>query len=226
MKFTFLGQNCFLFDYNGKKILTDPLYNIQKDRSGFDIDKEKIDYTLITHAHGDHVQDVEEVVKLNPEVTLIGTPEICGHYPNVKSIDYNLGGTINLSGLQITMVHAEHTSSFPDGSYGGVPVGYLLRFDGKIIYLAGDTGVFSDMKLFRKLFGKINLAILPVGGHYTMDASQAAFAAKKFLKAKRVIGCHFDTFPPISIDHKTAERQFAEKEINFILPELGQQFEL
>lgn len=226
MKIKFLGQNCFLLNHNGKTILTDPFYNYQKEKSGFDISAQKIDYVILTHAHGDHVADVEEVLKFHPEATIIGTPEVCGYYKNAKTIDYNIGGFIKIDDLKIWMVRADHTSSFPDGSYGGVAVGYIFRFDEKNLYMSGDTSVFSEMELFPKLYGNIDMAILCVGGHYTMCARQASIAAKELLNINRVIGCHFDTFPPITVDHEWAKAQFSEKNIDFKLPELGGEFEV
>lgn len=225
MKFRYLGQNCFLFRYKDKNILVDPFYNIGKDKSGFEITAQKIDYILLTHAHGDHVADMDEVLKSHPNAIILGTPEVCGYY-DAQSIDYNIGGTVKIEDLKITMVRADHTSSFPDGTYGGVPVGYLFRWEHKVLYLAGDTGVFSEMALFKELFGKITAAILPVGAHYTMCARQAAYAAEQLIGTPRVIGCHFDTFPPISIDHSWAKKQFEQRSIDFTLPEIGDNFEI
>lgn len=227
MKFTFLGQNCFLFTYKGKNILSDPFYNYQKEQSGFDIKAHKIDYILLTHAHGDHIADVEEVLTHYPEATIIGVPEVCGYFKNAKNIcDINLGRSAKVEDLKISMVPAHHTSSFPDGTYGGVPVGYIFRLpEGKNMYLAGDTGVMADMELFPRLFGKIDLSILPVGSHYTMCPRKAAFAAGELLKSPKVIGCHFDTFPPITINHDSAMKHFEEKNVELVLPKLGEEFE-
>lgn len=226
MKIKFLGQNCFLFKYNGKNILTDPFYNFQKEKSGFDIEAQEIHFVLITHAHEDHTADVREVLVNHPDAAVIGQPEICGYFEHKNSIDLNLGGSYKIDDLTITMVPASHTSSFPDGTYGGVPCGYIFSFEGKNIYFAGDTGVITDMAVFPKLYGEISAAILPVGGHYTMCAEKAAFASDELLKTKRVIGCHFDTFPPISIDHHKAHKIFGDKGIDFSLPELGEEFEM
>ncbi|WP_027376270.1 metal-dependent hydrolase [Kaistella palustris] len=226
MKIQFLGQNCFLFTYKGQNILTDPFYTLGLEKSGFDISAQKIDYVLITHAHGDHVADVKEVLASHPQAQLIGQPEICGYFNHANSIDINFGGSAKILDLKISMVPASHTSSFPDGTYGGEPCGYIFRFEGKNVYFAGDTGVMADMELFPKLFGDINLAILPVGSHYTMCARKASFAAAELLKTKRVIGCHFDTFPPIEINHDEAYQLFNEKNIDFTLPRLGEVFEI
>ena len=226
MKIQYLGQNCFLFTYKEKNILSDPCYNFQKEKSEFDIAAQKIDYVLITHAHGDHIADVKEVLQFHPDAQIIGQPEICGYFGHPNSIDINFGGSAKFLDLKISMVPASHTSSFPDGTYGGEPCGYIFRFEGKNVYLAGDTGVMADMELFPKLFGNIDLAILPIGSHYTMCARKASFAASELLKTKKVIGCHFDTFPPIKINHDEAKTRFAEKKVELILPELGETFEI
>lgn len=221
MKIKFLGQNCFLLTYQGKTIITDPFYNFQKEQSGFDIKEQKVDYVLITHAHADHTADVPEVLTHYPNATIIAQPEVCGYFAHSQSIDLNIGGTTKIGDLSITMVNASHTSSFADGSYGGVASGYILSFEGKNIYLAGDTGVIAEMGLFPQMFGEISCAILPIGGNYTMDIHRASFASAELLKTKKVIGCHYDTFPPISINHDEALQSFANKGVELILPELG-----
>lgn len=225
MKIKFLGQNCFLFTHNNTTILSDPFYNFQAEKSSFDISAQKIDYVLITHAHGDHTADVKEVLLNHPDAIIIGQPEICGYFNHENQIDLNLGGTAFLEGLEITMLPASHTSSFPDGTYGGQPAGYMFRIDGENLYFAGDTGLMADMKWFPEKFGKIKASILPIGGHYTMDAETASFAAAEFLKTEKVIGCHFDTFPPITINHDEAKHFFSERNVVLILPKIGEEIE-
>ncbi|WP_426478088.1 metal-dependent hydrolase [Chryseobacterium sp. CBSDS_008] len=227
MKIQYLGQNCFLFNDKNKTILSDPFYNYNKATSGFNISDQQIDYILLTHAHGDHIADVDEVLEFHPEASIIGVPEVCRYFKSAKNMEsMNLGGSLAVGELTISMVPALHTSSFPDGQYGGVAVGYLLGIsEGRNIYLAGDTAVMADMKLFPELFGKIDLSILPIGGRYTMDGEGASFAAAELLKTPQVIGCHFDTFPLIEIDHEIALRHFADRNVELILPELGEVFE-
>lgn len=225
MKIKYLGQNCFLFTYKEKNILSDPFYNFGKLESGFDIAAQTIDYVLITHAHGDHTADVKEVLQHHPKAQIIAQPEICGYFDHPNAIDINFGGSAKFLDMKISMVPANHTSSFPDGTYGGEPCGYIFRFEGKNIYLAGDTGVIADMQLFPQLFGNIDLAILPIGGHYTMCARKASFAAAELLKTKKVIGCHFDTFEPIKINHNDAQKHFSDHNVELILPKLGQEME-
>ncbi len=226
MKIQFLGQNCFLFTYRGKTILSDPFYNFEKEKSGFDIQAQKIDYILITHAHGDHIADVQEVLNAYPESILIGQPEICGYFKHSHNNDLNFGGSAKIEDLKISMVPASHTSSFPDGSYGGQPCGYIFRTPEKNIYFAGDTGVMADMAYFPQLFGAIDCAILPIGSHYTMCARKASFAAAELLKTPKVIGCHFDTFPAITINHEEAKKHFEDRNVALKLPVLGEVFEI
>lgn len=223
MKIKFLGQNCFLLTYQGKTILTDPFYNFQKEQSGFDIKNQIIDFVLITHAHADHTADVTEVLRHYPKTTIIAQPEICAYFEHSQNIDLNIGGSMQVGDLKITMVNALHTSSFADGRYGGVPCGYIFSFEGKNIYFAGDTGVMAEMALFPQLFGEISCVILPIGGHYTMDFHQASFAASELLKTEKVVGCHFDTFPPININHNDAVKAFSNRGVELILPELGEE---
>ncbi|MDL1913163.1 MAG: metal-dependent hydrolase [Bergeyella sp.] len=226
MRITFLGQNCFFVEYEGVNILTDPFYNYQKDHSGFEIRSQVVDYLLITHAHEDHIADVNEVLNHHPNVVIIGQPELCSYFGHAHVLDINFGGHVEIKDLKITMVPALHTSSFPDGGYGGAASGYVFSFQGKNIYLAGDTGMMADMSYFKDFFGEITLSILPVGGHYTMGPKEAAFAASELLKTKKVVGCHFDTFPPIRIDHEEAYKVFREKEIDLMLPKAGEKFEI
>lgn len=102
----------------------------------------------------------------------------------------------------------------------------IFSFEGKNIYFAGDTGVMAEMALFQQLFGEISCAILPIGGHYTMDFHQASFVASELLKTEKVVGCHFDTFPPININHNDAVKAFCNRGVELILPELGTEFDL
>jgi L-ascorbate metabolism protein UlaG (beta-lactamase superfamily) len=158
-----------------------------------------LDLILITHGHGDHLADVGAhqqrtgaqvgaIVEIGDWLTAQGVPED-------RVIGFNKGGTIEpLDGIKVTMVHAQHSSSLPDGSYGGEAAGYVLELeDGYRIYHAGDTNVFGDMRIIGDLY-RPDLAILPIGGHYTMDPREAAMAVE-LLGAHDVIGMHWGTFP-------------------------------
>jgi len=114
----------------------------------------------------------------------------------------NIGGGFNFDFGRVKMVNAIHSSSMPDGSYGGNPAGYVVYADGKKIYIAGDTALTYDMKLLED--ENLDWAFLPIGDNYTMGPDDAVKAAS-FINCKNIIGVHFDTFPPIKLDHEAAK---------------------
>ena len=137
-----------------------------------------------------------------------------------NGIGINHGGNVALDTVNIQMVHATHSSSFPDGRYAGNPGGFILTSEGKSLYFAGDTGLMYDMKLFGEL-NDIRTAILPVGDVFTMGYQDACKAAE-LLNTDEIIGMHFDTFEPIQIDHKAAINHFVQHNKTLILPSMGE----
>ncbi|MNX47572.1 metal-dependent hydrolase [compost metagenome] len=121
-------------------------------------------------------------------------------------------------------VWATHSSSNPDGSYGGNPAGFVLELGGKTIYYSGDTALTVEMKILADLYN-LDYAILPIGGHYTMDADDAVVATK-YIDCDRVIGVHYNTFPPIQIDTEAAMAKFKRENKLLLLPEIGETIEL
>lgn len=157
------------------------------------------DVVLVTHGHADHVGDVAAVAARGG-ATVIAQYEIAnwlGAQGVADTIGMNTGGTVETRGLKVTMVQAFHSSSLPDGSYGGDPAGFVLELEsGQRIYIAGDTGVFGDMALIRELYQPV-LAILPIGDLYTMGPFQAAHAVR-LLGVEHVIGSHWGTFDALT----------------------------
>jgi L-ascorbate metabolism protein UlaG (beta-lactamase superfamily) len=162
---------------------------------------EKVDVILVTHGHGDHVGDTIELAK-KTGAQVVGCYELTSLLGVDKAIGGNVGGTVEINDVKIHFVEAVHSSGYsPDGKsapqYGGAPVGYVVEIkDGPTFYHAGDTNYFADMELIGSRLHP-SIALLPIGGHYTMGPEGAAFAAK-LLKVKTVIPMHFGTFPVLT----------------------------
>lgn len=190
LKFNFYGHACFQIDDGKFKILVDPFLT-GNPAATITADKVEADFVLITHAHGDHVGDAYEIVE-RTKATVICIPEIADFGgENVNSVGMNLGGTLKLPFGFVRMVPSFHSA----GIGGGTPCGYVISIGGKIIYFAGDTCLFSDMKLIGEK-DKIDWAILPIGDHFTMGIEDAAKAVE-FLGAKNVIPVHYNTWDVI-----------------------------
>jgi L-ascorbate metabolism protein UlaG (beta-lactamase superfamily) len=225
MKLTYYGHSCFAIEINNATLLFDPFITGNTLAKDVDIDSIKADYILVSHAHFDHIQDVEQIAKKNNS-KLITCWEIFHHY-QAKGIDgfpMNIGGTWEFEFGTVTMVQALHSSSFPDGSYGGLAAGFVITHNGKSIYYAGDTALFGDMKLLGEMH-KIDWAILPIGDKFTMDAKQALMSAQ-MMNCKNVMAVHFDTFEPIKVDHEKTKELFKSNNINFVLPTIGEEISL
>ncbi|MGH7881551.1 MAG: metal-dependent hydrolase [Candidatus Dormibacteraceae bacterium] len=160
---------------------------------------DKADIVVITHGHGDHTADLVEIAKATKPTILC--PNEIGHWLATQGIEEKVvafakGGTVEVEGITFTMVHAEHFSSMPDGSYAGEPVGYVITFEnGFKIYFAGDTDVFGDMALIRELDAP-EVAFLPIGDFYTMGPRRAAKAVE-LLGVKTVVPMHYGTMPAL-----------------------------
>lgn len=193
LTFNYYGHACFQLDDGKYKILFDPFLT-GNPLASIKADDVEADYIFITHAHGDHIGDSYDIMK-RTGATAVAIPEITDFGgENVKSINMNLGGTLKLPFGYARMVPALHSS----GVQGGVPCGYVIGIGGKVIYFAGDTSLFGDMKLIGER-DSIDYAVLPIGGHYTMDPVDAAKAVE-LLGAKNVIPVHYNTWKPIEQD--------------------------
>lgn len=223
MKLQYLGHSCFLIETNGKKIITDPFITHNPLNTSIKAEDIVADYALITHAHQDHLADVEIIAANNPDICLVSSWEIVTYYEKkgIKGHPMNIGGKWTFDFGTIKWVNAVHSSSFPDGSYGGNPMGFVLDNGEKIIYFAGDTALTYDMQLLPMLFRPLDVAILPVGGNFTMDADDALLASK-FIHCDKIIGCHYDTFGYIKIDKPAVTALFLKKHKQILLPNLGE----
>ena len=201
MKLTWLGHGGYRIEAADAVLLIDPWLrgNPAFDEARFDEAVTGASHILVTHAHADHVADVPEIAALTgaPVVGIIEYVDWVTTKHGLNGLPFNMGGTVDCGGIAATMVRAVHSSS---NSVDGVPVyfgteaGYVLSVDGTTIYVAGDTDVHADMALIAELHDP-DYAVVPIGGHFTMDARRAAFACRKFFNLKAAIPYHYRTFP-------------------------------
>lgn len=224
MKITYYGHSCFLIEVIGKKLLIDPFITGNPLAEDVDIDKIRCDFVLLTHGHPDHVGDLEAVMKNNPEALIVGIWEIHTRYSEkgFKTHPMNKGGWWNFEFGRVKMVNAVHSSSFPDGSYAGEPVGFVLDTSEGVVYISGDTALTLDMKLIPMTCPPLDLAIMPIGSNFTMNYQDAVIASQ-FIECDKILGCHYDTFGYIKIDHAKAQTAFSEKGKELILMEIGEE---
>ncbi|MEL7221980.1 MAG: metal-dependent hydrolase [Bacteroidota bacterium] len=222
MKVTFYGQACVGVEMNGTHILFDPFITPNEQASHINIDDIAADYILLTHAHGDHIADVEHIAKKNGS-TIIANYEVASHYGekgfNIHPMNH--GGKTKFDFGTVKMVNAVHSSVFPNGSYGGNPAGFVIWGGGKSFYHAGDTALTMDMQLIPLTCPRLDFAILPIGDNFTMGYEDAVIAAD-FVKAEKTLGVHYDTFPYIEIDHAAAKKTFADSGKELILLSIGE----
>jgi L-ascorbate metabolism protein UlaG (beta-lactamase superfamily) len=200
---TWLGHATVLVQLpSGTNLLIDPfIEHNPKYPKGFVL-PEKIDFILLTHAHFDHTADVLPVAK-KYGATVVAMVELAQYFAGkgiTSTIGMNLGGTIQIPGAAVTMVEAKHSSSIEEGGislYLGEAAGIVLTVEGgPVLYHAGDTTVFRDMELIRELYAP-DVAMLPIGGHYTMGPKEAALAVR-FLQPQLILPLHWGTFPPLT----------------------------
>jgi L-ascorbate metabolism protein UlaG (beta-lactamase superfamily) len=225
MKITFYGHASLGIEIGGKNIIVDPYISPNPKAAHIDVSALKADYILLTHAHGDHIADVETIAK-NTNATIVSNAEITGYFDKKGFTTHpmNHGGSWSFYFGKVKFVQAIHSSSFPDGSYGGNPGGFVIEGEHKNIYIAGDTALTFDMQLI-PLRTNLDLAILPIGNNFTMDVEDAIIASD-FVECEKVLGYHFDTFGYIEIDHQDAVKKFFDAGKDLMLLEIGESIEL
>lgn len=201
MKITWLGHSGFRIEAAGQVLLVDPWFTgnpvFPADRRAEAIAGATA--ILVSHGHGDHMGDAAPVAK-ETGAKVVGIYDLCSWLAadqGVEVVGMNKGGTVHLGDVAVTMVNATHSSSTTlDGKpvYLGAEAGFMIAAGGETVYFAGDTDVMADMGIFAELH-RPTIGILPIGGHFTMDAARAAYACRKFFTFKAVIPCHYKTFP-------------------------------
>lgn len=202
IKLRWYGHNAWMLDVQGVKILIDPFISNSpaSPEEMKDVSQIKADFILVSHGHNDHLGDTVKIAR-NTSATVVAMADMAGwlHGNGVQNIlDMNLGGTVMLRpGLSVKMTYAAHSSTLPDGKSGGNSCGFLITMGEKNIYFACDTALFSDMQLICP--ENLTLAVLPIGDRYTMGPADA-LSAVTLLKARRVLACHYSTWPLIRQD--------------------------
>lgn len=226
MQLTYFGHSTFLATIGGTRVLFDPFIRPNPLAKNVDVDAIEADYILLSHGHGDHIADAEEIAKRSG-ATILSIAEIAGYFgaKGIEVIGTNLGGKVALPFGTVHCVAAAHSSSFPDGSYAGVPMGFVIKTkEGQTFYFAGDTALTYDLKLIKERH-QLDFALLPIGDHYTMGITDALVAAD-WVGATEVIGMHYDTFPPLVIDHAAAQAEAKAAGKNLRLLAIGETISL
>ncbi|MBL7911184.1 MAG: metal-dependent hydrolase [Bacteroidia bacterium] len=221
MNITYYGHSCFGVEINGKHLLFDPFISPNELARGIDINLVPADYILISHGHADHIADAESIAKRT------GAKVICNWEISVwlekKGVTeirpMNTGGKVRLDFGSVKCVVAQHSSSMPDGSYGGNPMGFVIESTEGNFYYAGDTALTYDMKLIGD-YRNVDFAFLPIGDNFTMGVDNAIIASD-FIKCNYIIGMHYDTFGYIMIDQQEAISKFDRSGKELTLLEIG-----
>jgi L-ascorbate metabolism protein UlaG (beta-lactamase superfamily) len=228
IKLRYFGHSTFTIDTGEHKLIVDPFLAPNNPLAPVSADAIETDFILLTHGHGDHCADAAAIAKRTGALA-ISNFEIVTWLQSQGAQNghgMNLGGAYTFPFGRVKMTIAHHSSTMPDGSPGGNPAGFLIHFnDGLDLYIAGDTALTYDMKLIGEA-GGVDLAILPMGDNFTMGPDDAVTAAQ-FVQAKRVIPCHYNTFPPIQQDAQAfAEKLRRVAEIECIVLKPGEEFSL
>lgn len=222
MNITYYGHSCFGVEVNGKHLLFDPFITPNELAKEIDATKIKVDYILLSHGHEDHVADAVSIAKrTGAKVICIFEIHTWLNNQGIRNTHpMNIGGKWKFDFGNVKCVAAAHSSSLPDGSYAGNAMGFIVESTEGNFYFAGDTALTYDMKLIGD-YRTIDFAFLPIGDNFTMGPDNAIIAAE-FIKCRKIIGMHYDTFGYIKIDHEKAIKKFEHAGNELILFNIGE----
>lgn len=198
LKINYLSHSCFIFDDGKHRIIVDP-YLTGNPTCKMKVEDVKVDYVVLTHAHGDHISDLIKIAKRN-SATVIAVNELANYAieKGLNAFNMHIGGAYNFPFGRLKFTIAHHGSALPDGRYMGVAAGVLLTMGDKTIYHTGDTGLFLDMKLIGEM-NKIDAMCVCIGDCFTMGIDDAVKAVE-FVNPELAIPIHYQTFPVIQTD--------------------------
>ncbi len=228
MNFTYYGHSCFSLEIEGRKLLFDPFISgnqLAKDK--VDVNAIEADYIFISHGHQDHIEDTVSIAS-RTGATVVGAWEVMSWLQQnglQNTHPMNTGGAKRFDNFTVKCTVAQHSSSMPDGSYGGNPMGFVISSAEGSIHYAGDTALTLDMQLIPLWFNDLNAVVLPIGDHFTMGYGDALMASE-MMQCDNVIAVHFDTFEYIKVDHNQVREAFTEKGKSIYFPEIGKTVDL
>ena len=226
MKLTYLGHACFSVVVGGKTLLFDPFISPNPLASNIDVDTLPADFILLSHGHEDHVADVMAIAR-RTGATVLAPFEVGSWFEkqgltNVQAMNH--GGAAAMDFGRVKLTAAIHSSSMPDGSYGGNPCGFVIESSDGNFYYSGDTALTLDMKLIAEQT-QLRFAVFPIGDFYTMGIDDAVRAAE-FVGVSRLVGVHYDTFPPIKLNREAAISAARASGKELLLPAIGESIDL
>lgn len=226
MRITYYGHACFGVVVNGKNLLFDPYITGNALAKSININEVEADYILLSHGHSDHLGDTVELAQ-RTKAKVVCSAEI-ESWLNKKGVSnthgMNIGGKWKFDFGHVKCVVAVHSSSMPDGTYGGQPMGFIIESSQKNFYYSGDTALTYDMKLIGE-YRQVDFAFLCIGDNFTMSVDNAIIASD-FIRCDNIIGMHYDTFEPIKIDKEGAMERFKRADKELTLIPIGESIEI
>ena len=217
MDIRFLGHAAFELTEGDTRVLIDPFLT-GNPKAAVKADELEPTHIFLTHGHADHIGDTVEIAK-RTGAKVVAIVELADELSQdgVENIsDPNIGGTVDFGNVSVRLTPAWHTSTTPKGTVN-TPAGLVVKIGDKTVYHLGDTGLFSDLQLVKARDGKIDVALMCIGGHYTMDRTDAV-AAAQLVGAEQVIPCHYNTFPPIETDAQAFKNDVKGSEVIVLDP--------